>query len=386
MSSPDYRRRKSAIQFSALPPTLASALRRVIHRIRRIILLRGLLATFATALLALLVAMAIDATTVILNVVWRYALSGGVLFATLFTAMRRLIIPLSRPFTPVRIAALIERRHPELEERLSTVVELLSGEQRLIGSESLFAVVLETACADVANLDVEQAFTLRTVKPRLVAACAALAAIIVLFVVSPRPAGRLLLRAIAPFAQVDNFFAGMLVVSPGNAHVIGGSPLEITAITAPTLDSQPFIRFAPPGRVRAETVERMTLVETRPDGSHVYRHLVPTVSTSFQYRVIAGFAVTRHYREHQKGKETSTNSIASIFAWTRGLSHRAKLDDNAELAKFADTLEKVCVDTVEAGFMTKDLALLIGPDQKWLSTTGFLEKVAENLEAEMAKW
>ncbi|SCM72739.1 Isocitrate dehydrogenase (NADP) [uncultured Pleomorphomonas sp.] len=96
--------------------------------------------------------------------------------------------------------------------------------------------------------------------------------------------------------------------------------------------------------------------------------------------------VTRHYREHQKGKETSTNSIASIFAWTRGLAHRAKLDDNAELARFAATLEKVCVDTVESGFMTKDLALLIGPDQKWLSTTGFLEKVAENLETEMAKW
>ena len=80
--------------------------------------------------------------------------------------------------------------------------------------------------------------------------------------------------------------------------------------------------------------------------------------------------VTRHYREHQKGKETSTNSIASIFAWTRGLAHRAKLDNNAELAKFASTLEKVCVDTVEAGFMTKDLALLIGADQKWLSTDG----------------
>jgi isocitrate dehydrogenase len=96
--------------------------------------------------------------------------------------------------------------------------------------------------------------------------------------------------------------------------------------------------------------------------------------------------VTRHYREHQKGKETSTNSIASIFAWTRGLAHRAKLDDNAQLAKFAATLERVCVDTVESGFMTKDLALLIGPDQKWLSTTGFLEKVASNLEAEMAKW
>jgi isocitrate dehydrogenase len=94
--------------------------------------------------------------------------------------------------------------------------------------------------------------------------------------------------------------------------------------------------------------------------------------------------VTRHYREHQKGKETSTNSIASIFAWTRGLAHRAKLDNNAELAKFAATLERVCVDTVEAGAMTKDLALLVGADQPWLSTTGFLDKVDANLRKAMA--
>jgi isocitrate dehydrogenase len=94
--------------------------------------------------------------------------------------------------------------------------------------------------------------------------------------------------------------------------------------------------------------------------------------------------VTRHYREHQKGKSTSTNSIASIFAWTRGLSHRAKLDGNDELAKFALTMEKVCVDTVEQGFMTKDLALLVGPDQKWLTTEGFLDKVDENLKKAMA--
>ena len=95
--------------------------------------------------------------------------------------------------------------------------------------------------------------------------------------------------------------------------------------------------------------------------------------------------VTRHYREHQKGKETSTNSIASIFAWTQGLSHRAKLDDNKELANFAATLEKVCVDTVESGFMTKDLALLVGAEQRWLSTTGFLDKVADNLSKALGK-
>ncbi|MBX9740096.1 MAG: NADP-dependent isocitrate dehydrogenase [Beijerinckiaceae bacterium] len=94
--------------------------------------------------------------------------------------------------------------------------------------------------------------------------------------------------------------------------------------------------------------------------------------------------VTRHYREHQKGKETSTNSMASIFAWTRGLAHRAKLDGNDDLAKFSATLEKVCIDTVEAGFMTKDLALLVGAEQKWLSTTGFLDKIDENLKKAMA--
>jgi isocitrate dehydrogenase len=89
--------------------------------------------------------------------------------------------------------------------------------------------------------------------------------------------------------------------------------------------------------------------------------------------------VTRHYRQHQAGKETSTNSIASIFAWTGGLKHRAKLDSNEALANFAATLEKVTVQCVEDGHMTKDLALLVGPNQQWLTTIGFLEKVDEYL-------
>ncbi|MGO4387087.1 NADP-dependent isocitrate dehydrogenase [Microvirga sp. 2YAF29] len=132
------------------------------------------------------------------------------------------------------------------------------------------------------------------------------------------------------------------------------------------------------GDVQSDTVAQgfgslglMTSVLMTPDGKTVEAEA-------------AHGTVTRHYREHQKGKETSTNSIASIFAWTRGLAHRAKLDDNADLAKFAATLEKVCVDTVESGFMTKDLALLVGAEQKWLSTTGFLDKIDENLKKAMA--
>jgi isocitrate dehydrogenase len=132
------------------------------------------------------------------------------------------------------------------------------------------------------------------------------------------------------------------------------------------------------GDVQSDTVAQgygslglMTSVLTTPDGKVVEAEA-------------AHGTVTRHYREHQKGRETSTNSIASIFAWTRGLAHRAKLDNNANLAKFASTLEKVTIDTVESGFMTKDLALLVGPDQKWLTTTGFLDKVDQNLKAAMA--
>jgi isocitrate dehydrogenase len=132
------------------------------------------------------------------------------------------------------------------------------------------------------------------------------------------------------------------------------------------------------GDVQSDTVAQgygslglMTSVLMTPDGKTVEAEA-------------AHGTVTRHFREHQKGKETSTNSIASIFAWTRGLAHRAKLDNHPELAKFAATLEKVCVDTVESGYMTKDLALLVGADQRWLSTTGFLDKVAENLTKAMA--
>jgi isocitrate dehydrogenase len=132
------------------------------------------------------------------------------------------------------------------------------------------------------------------------------------------------------------------------------------------------------GDVQSDTVAQgfgslglMTSVLMTPDGKTVEAEA-------------AHGTVTRHYREHQKGRETSTNSIASIFAWTRGLAHRAKLDNNPELAKFASTLEKVCIDTVESGYMTKDLALLVGADQKWLSTTGFLDKVDENLKKAMA--
>ena len=128
------------------------------------------------------------------------------------------------------------------------------------------------------------------------------------------------------------------------------------------------------GDVQSDTVAQgfgslglMTSVLMTPDGKTVEAEA-------------AHGTVTRHFRQHQKGKETSTNSIASIFAWTGGLKHRATLDGNAELKRFAETLERVTVQAVEDGHMTKDLALLVGPDQQWLTTMGYLEKVDEYLD------
>jgi len=131
------------------------------------------------------------------------------------------------------------------------------------------------------------------------------------------------------------------------------------------------------GDVQSDTVAQgfgslglMTSVLMTPDGKTVESEA-------------AHGTVTRHYRMHQQGKATSTNPIASIFAWTGGLKHRGKLDNTPEVTKFAEDLEKVCVATVESGKMTKDLALLIGPDQNWLTTEGFFEAIVENLDAKM---
>jgi len=134
------------------------------------------------------------------------------------------------------------------------------------------------------------------------------------------------------------------------------------------------------GDVQSDTVAQgygslglMTSVLMAPDGKTVEAEA-------------AHGTVTRHYRQHQQGKATSTNPIASIFAWTRGLMYRGKFDETPEVVKFAETLERVCIETVESGNMTKDLALLIGPSQSWSTTEQFFEAIVQNLEKEMASW
>jgi isocitrate dehydrogenase len=133
------------------------------------------------------------------------------------------------------------------------------------------------------------------------------------------------------------------------------------------------------GDVQSDTVAQgfgslglMTSVLLSPDGKTVEAEA-------------AHGTITRHYRQHQQGKATSSNPIASIFAWTRGLMYRGKFDETPEVIKFAETLERVCIDTVESGKMTKDLAILIGPEQAWMTTEMFFQAIVENLETAMAE-
>jgi isocitrate dehydrogenase len=134
------------------------------------------------------------------------------------------------------------------------------------------------------------------------------------------------------------------------------------------------------GDVQSDTVAQgfgslglMTSVLMSPDGKTVESEA-------------AHGTVTRHYRQHQQGKATSTNPIASIFAWTRGLIYRGKFDGTPDVVRFAETLERICIETVESGKMTKDLAILIGPDQAWMTTEQFFGAIVDNLETEMANW
>ena len=307
-----------SIRWNQLPPAIAATLRKAVRRIRAIVWTRGLLATAAAALISILAIMAIDAAYPIYSAGVRWVLTGAGLAATLLVAWRALARPLSRPFTPARVAAILEARHPELEERISTVVELLSSPDAsradLLSGE-LFGVLSREAEVDAAKVSPRSEFTGRTVKPRLIAFAGAAAVLGVLFAIAPGLVRRLFVRAIAPYAEVDNAFGGFLDVRPGDAVCLLGEPFTIELDAEPGLAGHAYIRrraIAPDGKVGPEIPERMRSVDTAdsPDAESAdasdaepparparrrYVQTIPVVTSSFKYRAACGHALTRHY-------------------------------------------------------------------------------------------
>ncbi len=338
--------KKKPVSFDQLPPVIAQMLRRSVSRIQRILFMRGLFATAATGVAALLAIMAIDATVTIYDASVRWVMTLTGFAVTCASGWFFWWRPLSKPWTPSRIAAVIEQRHPELEERLSTVVELLSmPDAAARGSEQLMAVLQGAAEADARDVSPEREFTVRTVKPKLIAAGVGIGILAALALLWPVHTGRLLLRAVAPAAEVSNVYADNISVEPGDIVMLAGETLEINLTVRGGFPGQAYVlreMSATPAATnksddveytdaeageesadegglfsmfkrspKREVSERMRQIEASSESAEpaeskeeegeaeanvrVFRQVLPNVESGFRYRVSCGHALTRYY-------------------------------------------------------------------------------------------
>ena len=280
-------------RYENLPPAIAAKLDESVRRVRRILMVRGICITVAVFIAAILGMMAIDAMVMIFSPVVRWGLWLAAVGAAGWTAWTALIKPLRRKFTAAEIAALIERNHPELEERLSTVVELAqAGDDS--ASRSLMESITMDAIKDVGTVTPEKEFTTRTVKPRLIAAAVTLGILAGLFAAFPKATARLVTRAIIPSAEVDNIYASALKVTPGDKVVLAGTSFSVNLAVEEGFPDKAYVRTRFAGS-RGESVERMTRVSALEEKNAFYSFDYPSVSQSFTYRVNCGSALTRGY-------------------------------------------------------------------------------------------
>ena len=293
-----------------IPPEIRSILDASVRRVRGILLFRGTCAALAALVASMLAIMAIDAMVTIYASWVRWALWAAGLAFTCSVAYFALVKPLRRKFTAAEIASLIERNHPELEERLSTVVEL--AEAGDIGASSrLMSEITKDAVKDAGTVSPKKEFTGRTVKPRLVAAAVALGILGALFALFPKATLRLATRAIMPSAEVDNIYASSLKVSPGDKVVLVGTPVTVNLAVDGGFPSRAFVRTRPDGK--GESVERMVRVsEEGAEGPVFYSFSYPRVTSSFRYRISCGSALTRSYRVEAVPEPTYTDRVVEI--------------------------------------------------------------------------
>jgi len=279
---------------SQLPQPILNKLEAMIRRVRRLLFIRGFFATLAVALSCLLVIMAIDATVTLFSSTARWTLSLAGLSITLVAAWWFLFRPLSRKFTLTHMARILEIRHPELQERISTAVELLSSDdpESIRGSEELISAVVDSAVVDVEAVDPKSEFT--PVKTKRFAKIAAIAAGVVLMLLAiwPTQSWTLLTRALAPFLDIGNAYAESLVIEPGDIRIAKGENVTIEmSVEHKRLKRAEIRKLLPDG---SETVERMTLVDDN-EGRKLFSLTFPNVQGSFAYRVRAGSAVSEFF-------------------------------------------------------------------------------------------
>lgn len=278
-----------------LPQPILDKLQSMIRRVRRLLFIRGLFATLAVALACLLAIMAVDATITLFSTTSRWILSLAGLALTLAAAWWFLLRPLSRRYTLTKMARILEIRHPELQERISTAVELLASDdpESIRGSQELIEAVVDSAVDDVATVDPKTEFKPARSKKFMVATAISGAIIVLLLAIWPQQSWTLLTRALAPFLDIGNAYADTLVVDPGDVRVAKGEPVTIqVSVKHKRLKRAEIRRQMPDG---TESVERMALIAEEPDGTKRFSLTFPAVEADFDYRVRAGAALSRYF-------------------------------------------------------------------------------------------
>ncbi|MCX5683666.1 MAG: hypothetical protein NT049_08280, partial [Planctomycetota bacterium] len=278
----------------AVQQQISKALARLIRRIREVVILRGIAAVVATAGAALLAIMAIDAGVVLFSDLVRWMLTLSALALTVASAVWFLILPLAKTITLTGIARSIEDRHPELQERLSSAVELLSSRDmpEIRGSEALIGALAEEASRDAAHMRPRTEVPLKAARPYLMAAGGAVVVFGLLFMLYPG-AQRLLLRAVAPYANIPNITGDMIRVIPGDARILEGQRLEVeVAVANAAVRKAQFRKVLPDG---SEAAEAMIALPAGADGDPRFALTCPPGSESFRYRIHAGDALSKYF-------------------------------------------------------------------------------------------
>jgi len=281
--------------FDRLPGPILDKLEAMIRRVRRLLLIRGLFATLAVALGCLLVIMAVDAAVTLFSPTARWTLSLAGLAVTLVAAWWFLVRPLSRRLTLTHMARILEIRHPELQERISTAVELLSSDDpdSIKGSEELIGAVVDSAVVDVGGVDPRTEFQAGRAARFMTATAACAAVLLLALAIWPRQSWTLFARAVAPFLDIGNAWADTLVVDPGDVRIARGDPVSVeVSVDHERMRRVELRRRLPDG---SESVERMTPAGGE-DGTRRFSVNFPAVEESFAYRIRAGSALTRHFQ------------------------------------------------------------------------------------------
>ncbi|MCG8599193.1 MAG: hypothetical protein MI807_03535 [Verrucomicrobiales bacterium] len=324
--------------FGQLPEPILNKLDSMIRRIRRLLFLRGLFATLAVALGCLLVIMAIDAAFTLFSNTSRWILSLTGLAITLVAGWWFLVRPLSRRFTLTHMARILEIRHPELQERISTAVELLSSDdpESIKGSEELIAAVVDSAVDDVETVDPKTEFKPAKTNKFLLLAVVFASIIAATLLIWPKQSWTLMTRALAPFLDIGNAYADSLVIDPGDIRIAKGDIVTVEmSVRHKRLRRAEIRRLLPDG---SDSVERMTLIGEEDDGTKRFSLTFPNVEESFQYRVRAGAALSRYFDvETVEPPTVDSLTIRYDYPEYTGLEPRTEPTESGEIRAVGHT-------------------------------------------------